>query len=125
MEATEYKVDKSDWGPGEWQDEPDRVGKRAARPPPMNDALELGMLIVSRCRREGADARRAGTPYRDCPYAEELERAAWLDGWSRAAADKTIARTTHPDCPACQAGRLHAGDEYARYHPQAGQGFMK
>ena len=23
--AAEYKVDKSDWGPGEWQDEPDRV----------------------------------------------------------------------------------------------------
>jgi hypothetical protein len=24
MEATEYKVDKSTWGPGEWQAEPDR-----------------------------------------------------------------------------------------------------
>lgn len=25
MEATEHKIDKSAWGPGEWQDEPDRV----------------------------------------------------------------------------------------------------
>lgn len=91
----------------------------------MSDALEIAMLIVTRCRREGAEARAANIPYRDCPYTEELEQAGWLDGWSRAAAAGTIARTLHPDCPACQANRLHGGDEWAKFHPHAGEGHIK
>ena len=42
------------------------------------------MLIVQRCRREGADAKARGEPAAACPYGEELERAGWLDGWSKA-----------------------------------------
>ena len=42
--------------------------------------------IVARCREEGADAHAAGTHYSACPYASELERAAWLDGWTHAMA---------------------------------------
>lgn len=89
------------------------------------ERLETALLIATRCRREGAEARAANIPYRDCPYTEELERAAWLDGWSRAAAASTIARTLHPDCPACQAGRMHAPEEWAKFHPHAGEGSTK
>jgi len=49
--------------------------------------LQIAANIVARCRREGLDARKAGKPYQDCPYREhqqELEYAAWMDGWTRA-----------------------------------------
>lgn len=36
--------------------------------------------------------------------------------------DKLIARTPHPDCPACKAKRLHQADEWKTYHPDAGTG---
>ena len=41
----------------------------------------------------------------------------------QASTDKTIDRTPNPDCPACQASRLHTEPERALYHPQAGHGF--
>lgn len=49
------------------------------------DALAFATLIVSRCREEGRQAAQAGLNYTDCPYAKtaELEKAGWLDGWSR------------------------------------------
>ena len=52
----------------------------------MNDNLAMAMLIVERCRREGDEAKRAGTAAADCPYGDdrELERAGWLDGFTRA-----------------------------------------
>lgn len=31
----------------------------------------------------------------------------------------------HPDCPACQRGRHHEGDELKVWHPYAGHGYTK
>ena len=36
--------------------------------------------------------------------------------------DGTIARTPNPDCPACQAKRMHTKYEWAQFHPLAGTG---
>jgi hypothetical protein len=50
------------------------------------EGLTFAMLIVTRCRQEGRDAKAAGVPALSCPYGEAqgLERAGWLDGWSKA-----------------------------------------
>jgi len=45
--------------------------------------LTVGMAIVVRCRREGAEAAACGEPALSCPYDDELQRSGWLDGWSR------------------------------------------
>jgi ribosome modulation factor len=52
--------------------------------------LQVGMMIVQRCRDEGREDARAGKRAVDCPYpaAQELERAGWLDGWSKEKAGK-------------------------------------
>ena len=54
---------------------------KTTKPP---DALQEAMLVVSRCREEGRAAKLAGEPRSACRYSTELERAGWLDGWSRA-----------------------------------------
>lgn len=52
----------------------------------MNPNLVIGMAIVQRCRQEGREAKAAGKTASACPYGadKDLERAGWLDGWSRA-----------------------------------------
>lgn len=47
------------------------------------DTLCLAKKIIARCRKEGARASWDGFTSDACPYDEELEKAAWLDGWSR------------------------------------------
>lgn len=37
----------------------------------------------------------------------------------------TIHRTSQPDCPACQAGRLHDLTEWFHFHPEAGGGIFE
>lgn len=54
-----------------------------------SERLTLATLILSRCRMEGDEAAKRGEQHSLCPYPEgveerELERAGWLDGWSRA-----------------------------------------
>jgi ribosome modulation factor len=49
----------------------------------VNGSMMLAMAIVQRCRDEGRAAKAAGLPASTCPYVMELERAGWLDGWSR------------------------------------------
>ncbi len=39
--------------------------------------------------------------------------------------DLTIHRTSNPDCPACQAGRIHQPDEWTKFHPEAGSGIFE
>lgn len=46
--------------------------------------LMTAMFIVMRCRAEGREAKVQGQPATACPYADELERSGWLDGWSKA-----------------------------------------
>ena len=50
---------------------------------PVNEMLDMALLIVARCRREGWEARQRGEKVDSCPNAEELERAGWLDGFTR------------------------------------------
>jgi len=49
-------------------------------------ALEVAMLIVLRCRKEGREDFQNGAPILSCPYSEDLEKEAWRDGWTKAAA---------------------------------------
>lgn len=39
-----------------------------------------------------------------------------------AAAEATTYRTPNPECPACQRYRQHTAQEWAEYHPHAGEG---
>jgi ribosome modulation factor len=55
-----------------------------SNPESNDDGLAFAMLIVTRCRAEGREAKAAGQPASACPYSDELERAGWLDGWSKA-----------------------------------------
>lgn len=52
----------------------------------MTEELAIAMLIVTRCRREGAEAAHTGRSITDCPYRDdedrELERAGWFDGFT-------------------------------------------
>jgi ribosome modulation factor len=57
-----------------------------------SDRLTVAMLIVSRCRTEGIEAAKLGATAASCPYAEELERSGWLDGWMRWGGTKTPRR---------------------------------
>lgn len=47
------------------------------------DALQIAIMIVERCRKEGAEDSKLGLTASCCPYEEDLEKAAWLDGWSK------------------------------------------
>jgi ribosome modulation factor len=57
----------------------------------MNETQEFVALILAGYRDEGRVAERNGEPFAACPYDrdnQELERAGWLDGWSRAAKER-------------------------------------
>jgi ribosome modulation factor len=57
----------------------------------MNETMEFVALILARYRDEGRAAELNGEPFAACPYDSanrELERAGWLDGWSRAAKER-------------------------------------
>lgn len=49
----------------------------------IGEDLHYTMLIAARCRQEGQQAALDGLPVTACGYEQELERAAWLDGWGR------------------------------------------
>lgn len=51
----------------------------------MSDNLEIAGLLVRIVRQQGREAFEAGEPKDSCPFEDELSRAAWADGWSRAA----------------------------------------
>ena len=53
-----------------------------------DDVLQIAILIVERCRKEGREDCKLGLKYSTCPYEEEIEKAAWLDGWSKQNAGK-------------------------------------
>lgn len=71
------------WPPGGHSNA--EASRRRAQTPEPSEALQIAMLIVQRCRNEGAEARRDGGAVSECPYGSdrELERSGWLDGWSK------------------------------------------
>lgn len=54
-------------------------------------AMQMVLRECAESREEGKQAAIDGLSYFDCPYPEEfdeLNRAGWLDGWSRQMAAK-------------------------------------
>ena len=59
----------------------------------------LGNPEAMMIRMEGYEARMASAPAAVCPYAEQLLRESWMDGWREAARELRLPPTRQSPAP--------------------------